>query len=173
MAQSPIQVKQQSPATTPRGDAIQAFRTEMDRLFDRFMSGFGMPTMRRLFDAGPSLFGSSSVGVMAPAVDVTEDDNSYKITAELPGTTEKEVEVNLSGDTLTIKGEKQQETERKDQNHYLSERSYGSFERSFVLPEDVEREKIEANFSKGVLTVSLPKNAKAKSAQKKIEVKAG
>jgi HSP20 family protein len=82
---------------------------------------------------------------------------------------EKDIDVSLSGDTLTIKGEKRQEREEKGDNRYLSERSYGAFQRSFSLPENVDREKIAAAFAKGVLTVTLPKSAKA--APKKIEVK--
>jgi HSP20 family protein len=77
----------------------------------------------------------------------------------------------LSGDTLTLKGEKKQESERKEKNYTLSERSYGSFLRSFYLPEGVDREKIDANFSKGVLTVTLPKTPAAAAEPKKIEVK--
>ena len=73
--------------------------------------------------------------------------------------TEKEIQVSLSGDTLTIKGEKRQEREEKGENRHLSERSYGEFQRAFSLPADVAREKIEAAFANGVLTVTLPKTA--------------
>jgi HSP20 family protein len=112
-------------------------------------------------------FGTLS-GVLSPAVDITEDDGVFKVSAEVPGMTEKEIQVSLSGDTLTIKGKKRQEHEEKGENRYLSERSYGG--RAFSLPADVAREKIEAAFANGVLTVTLPKTAKA--APKKIEVKA-
>ena len=83
---------------------------------------------------------------------------------------EKDVEVSLSGTTLTIKGEKKQEREEKDKGYYLSERSYGSFQRAFTLPEGADGEKIAASFANGVLTVTVPKTAQA--APKKIEVKA-
>jgi HSP20 family protein len=105
-------------------------------------------------------------------VDITEDEASYKVTAELPGMSEKEIEVVVSDGTLTLKGEKRAEKEQKEKNFYLSERSYGSFQRSFTLPEGVDREKITADFAKGVLTIGMPKTAKAKEAEKKIEVKA-
>ena len=97
----------------------------------------------------------------APAVDITEDDKAYKMTAELPGTSEKEIEVLISGDTLTLEGEKRQEKEQKDKNLYLSERSYGAFQRTFYVPDGVDRDKISADFSKGVLSITVPKTAKA------------
>ena len=83
---------------------------------------------------------------------------------------EKEIEVVVSGD-LTIKGEKRAEKEQKEKNFYLSERSYGSFRRNFYVPDGVDRDKIAADFSKGVLTVTMPKTAKAVEQKKKIEVK--
>ena len=150
-------------------DPWQSMRSEFDRLFDR-LSGFGLPSMRRLFDAAPSSETTFSFNV--PAVDVTEDDKAYKIAAELPGIEEKDVEVSVSGDILTLKGEKRQEKEEKDKNSYVSERAYGSFQRVFALPTGIDRDKITAEFAKGVLTVSLPKSADAQKQQKKIEVKA-
>ena len=78
----------------------------------------------------------------SPAVDIAEDDGAYKVTAELPGMNEKEIEVVVSGDTLTLKGEKRVEKEQKEKNSYLSERSYGSFQRNFYVPEGVDRDKI-------------------------------
>jgi HSP20 family protein len=103
---------------------------------------------------------------------VTEDEKTYKITAELPGLDQKNLDVSVSGDMLTLKGEKHHEKEEKDKNHYLSERAYGSFQRSFALPESVDRDKITADLSKGVLTIILTKTAEAQKPQKKIEVKA-
>lgn len=135
----------------------------MDRLFDSFTGRFGMmPMFSQRFDTGFT--------VPSPAVDITESESAFTLTAEIPGMTEKEVQVSLSGDTLTITGEKRQEREEKSESRYLSERSYGSFQRSFVLPNSVDPEKIAASFANGVLTVSLPKAEKA--ATKKIEVKA-
>lgn len=172
MANAPVEVKQTAPAAANAPDAWRSFRTEMDRLFDRFSMGWGMPSLRRMFDDEPAFTAASSFSIPAPAVDIAEDDGTYKVTAELPGMSEKEIEVVVSGDTLTIKGEKKQEKEQKDKNCYLSERSYGLFQRSFYVPEGVDREKIAADFSKGVLTITMPKTAKAVEQQKKIEVKA-
>ena len=97
-----------------------------------------------------------------PTVDVSETDKAYEITAELPGMDEKNVEVKVANGVLTIKGEKQDEKEEKKKDYHMRERSYGSFERSFQVPDGVDADKIEANFKKGVLTVILPKSAEAK-----------
>ena len=107
-----------------------------------------------------------------PTADVVEGEKDYKITAELPGMSEKDIEIALAGDVLTLKGEKKEEHEEKGQNRYVSERRYGSFQRSFALPEDADPEKIEAAFKNGVLTVTLPKRPEAQAKQRKIEVKA-
>ena len=172
MADTPVAVKKatSAPARSPAPDPWQFFRTEMDRLFDRF--GFGAPGFRRLFDVEPVTRFETSFGIAVPAVDVTEDDKSYKIAAELPGMSEKDIDVTMTGDVIVIKGEKRQEREEKDKNRYLSERAYGSFQRSFEVPEGVDRDKIAAEFSKGVLTLTLPKTGEAQKQQKKIEVKA-
>jgi HSP20 family protein len=171
MATTPVEVKKPTPTTSGAPDAFRSLRTEMDRLFDRFAGGWGFPPLGSIFDAAPTLRYESSFSKPSPAVDVTEDDTSYKLAAELPGMSEKEIEVVVSGDKLTLKGEKRQEKEQKEKNFYLSERSYGSFQRSFYVPEGVDREKIAADFSKGVLTITMPKTAKAVNQQKKIEVK--
>jgi len=86
---------------------------------------------------------------------------------------EKDIEVKVANGVLSIKGEKQEEKEEKEKDYYRRERSFGSFERSFQLPDDIEDDKIEANFKNGVLSVTLPKSAKAQQQAKKIEVKTG
>ncbi|MDE2167069.1 MAG: Hsp20/alpha crystallin family protein [Alphaproteobacteria bacterium] len=164
-APTPVEVKS---ALSGTPDVWRSFRSEMDRLFDRF-DRFGFPS----FPSLPSLFErSASFSFNVPAVDVSEDDKAYKIEAELPGLNEKDIEVSLNGDLLVLKGEKRQEKEEKGKNTYVSERSYGSFQRAFSLPDGVDRNKIAADFSKGVLTVTLPKNAETQKQQKKVEIKA-
>jgi HSP20 family protein len=170
MASTPVEVKKATRAPAP--DAWRSFHSEMDRLFDRFSSGFGLPSFRRMFDTEPTGHIESPFSFGAPAVDVTEDDGAYKITAELPGLDEKNVEVVVSGDMLTLKGEKHYEKDEKGKNRHVSERAYGSFQRTFALPDGIDRDKIAADLTKGVLTISLPKTAEAKQQTKKIEVKA-
>ncbi|GAB4387336.1 MAG: Hsp20/alpha crystallin family protein [Thermodesulfovibrionales bacterium] len=134
-------------------------RREMDELFDSFFRGFETEAFER-----GSLF--------SPHVDVLETDEAIKVTAELPGMDEKDVEVSLDNDTLTIKGEKKEEKEDRSKGFYRMERHYGSFQRVIPIPREVETDKVEATFKKGVLTVKLPKTAKAVKETRKISVKA-
>jgi HSP20 family protein len=178
MAQTTVEVKKSEktaapvPMAAPGVDIWQSFRNDMQRFFDQFWNRGFLPSLPRAFDVEPMWRQWPSVGITSPAVDVSEDDKAYRITAELPGMSEKDIDVSLSGDTLTIKGEKRSEKEEKAKNYYLSERTYGSFQRSFSLPDGIDRSKIEASFAAGVLTLSLPKTAEAVQQQKKIEVKA-
>ncbi|MDE2228094.1 MAG: Hsp20/alpha crystallin family protein [Alphaproteobacteria bacterium] len=167
MANAPVPVEVKS-ASSGTPDVWKSFRTEMDRLFDRF-DRFAFPS----FPSLPSLFDTrTGFSFNVPAVDVTENNKAYKIEAELPGLDEKDVEVTVNGDMLILKGEKHHEKEEKGKNTYVCERSYGSFQRAFSLPDGVDYNKIAADFSKGVLTVTLPKNAEAQKQQKKVEIKA-
>ena len=126
----------------------------MDRLFDRFTGGFRMMPF-------PALRTGLAFSFSFPAVDVTEDETSFKLSAELPGMAEKDIQVSLSSDTLTIRGEKRQDKEEKNTGYHLSERSYGEFQRAFTLPDGVDGEKTAAAFANGVLTVTVPKKARA------------
>lgn len=167
---TPLEVKKATPVRTSQ--VWQSLRSEMDRLFDRFGGSLGMSGFRQMFDNELPWRSESSFTFAAPAVDVSEGDKAYTITAELPGLEQNDIEVAVSGDAVTFKGEKRYKKDEKDKNHYMSERAYGSFQRSFALPDDVDIDKIVADLAKGVLTITLPKTAEAQKAQKKIEVKA-
>ncbi len=157
------------PAPLRATDFWQSMRSEMDRLFDRF-SGFDLPSFGTL--AGIEHFWPKPNGeTLSLAVDVAEDDKSYTITADVPGIDEKDIDISVSEDVLTLKGEKHAEKEEKDKQHYFCERSYGVFKRSFALPSDVDTSKVDAKFAKGVLTITLPKNPKAAPSSRKIPVK--
>jgi HSP20 family protein len=149
---------------------MESLRQEIDRLFSDFGLSSWQPFRGPL--AGRPLFRRELTLGAIPAVDVIEGEKAYELTAELPGMDEKNVEVKVVNDTLTIKGEKQEEKEEKEKDYYLHERTFGSFERSFDIPEGVDAAKIEASFKKGVLTVTLPKKLEAQKPAKKIEVKA-
>jgi HSP20 family protein len=140
------------------GDPFTALRREMDRVFENFGREFGWPST----EAQP--------GVMAPSIDVSETETELKIEAELPGVDEKDVEVVVSDNVLTIKGEKKTETEEKKKDYHLIERSYGSFTRSLTLPFAVQPDQAKATFKKGVLTITLPKPPEVKAKAKKIAV---
>jgi HSP20 family protein len=109
--------------------------------------------------------------VQVPAVDIYEDKDEVVVKAELPGMVKDEVEVNLSGSTLTIKGEKKKQEEVKDHDYYRCERSYGSFTRSFELPTEVKVDAVAASFKDGILEIRLPKTEEGKKKQVKVEVK--
>jgi len=152
---------------------FESLRQEIDRLFDDFGMSFWRPfPFRRSLWATEPLLRREVRWPTMPAVDVVEGEKAYEITAELPGMDEKNIEVKMADGRLTIKGEKQEEKEEKKKDYYLQERHFGSFERSFDIPESIDPNKIEANFKKGVLTVTLPKKAEAQKPAKKIEVKA-
>jgi len=160
-------------ALVPHGwEPFESLRKEVDHLFEDFDFGFRRATpRRRMFDFEPFWRRETGWGAV-PAVDVAEKERAYEITAELPGLDDKDIEVNFADGMLTIKGEKKEETEEKKKDFYLAERRYGSFERTFPVPEGIDADKIDATFNKGVLTVTLPKTAEAMHPQKKISVKA-
>jgi HSP20 family protein len=149
---------------------FEGLRREVDRIFDGFGGGFWRSPFRGAFDLAPLQRLGPGFGAM-PAVDVSETDKAYEITAELPGMDEKSIEVKLSDGVLTIKGEKQDEKEENKKDYYMRERSFGSFQRSFQVPEGVDTDRIEASFKKGILSVTLPKSAQAQKAAKKITIK--
>ena len=136
---------------------LSSFRKEMDRLWNRFL---GETPLARTF-----------VEEWVPSADVSETKNDIVIKAELPGLEAKDVEVSISGDILTLKGEKKKEEEEKDEHHHYLERYYGSFQRSFRVPVNIKADKIEATFEKGVLKVTLPKAEEAKKKEIEIKVK--
>jgi HSP20 family protein len=151
--------KKDVPVKREEENPFALLRREMDSLLDNFFRGF---------DAEPF---ESRMAAFNPKIDVTENDKEIKISAELPGMDEKDIDVSLQNDILTIKGEKKEEKEDKGKDYYRMERSYGSFSRTIPLPVEVETDKVEATFRKGVLSISLPKTAKTIAETKKIAVK--
>ena len=137
---------------------LDAFRRNFEPLFDRLWRNFDMP-----------MLGQYETPVMVPRMDVTEDDDRFRVAVDLPGMDEKDVEVVVSDNVLIIKGEKKVSKEA-EKPYKRMERFYGSFYRSIPLGAEVVTDKIEAVFDKGVLTVDLPKTAEAKKAFKKIPV---
>ena len=150
---------------TPFGSLFD-LRGQVDRLFDSFLEGFGR--------MAPHTAAAARMP-MSVKVDVSESDDDISIRADLPGLEEKDIDVSVSGNVLTITGEKKAEHEEEDKgrNYHLVERSSGSFSRSFHLPETVDQDRIAARFEKGVLTLTLPKTEQAKQSVKKIEVTGG
>jgi len=137
---------------------------EIDRFFDDFFSDFGR--------FSSSLFSGERFRSFSPKIDISDSESSVDINAELPGMDEKDVQVSLKEDILTIKGEKKNSNEKKEKDYYRVERSFGSFERSIRIPKEINADKIKASFKNGVLNISLPKSEKAKEKIRQIEVKA-
>lgn len=173
MAEAPTKLPIEKTATPVKKEEwtpLESLRREVDRLFDNFQP-FGWHLPSKVFGLDVPRITRAEWQV-APAMDLVEKDDRYEISVELPGLDEKNVEIKLSNHTLTIKGEKSEEKKDNQKDYYLSERRYGSFQRSFSLPDGVDADKIDASFTKGVLTVKLPKTVEAKKAEKKITIKA-
>lgn len=150
---------------------LSNLRREIDRLFDDFSGDFPLSPFRwRGFDFAP-FRKLETFGDVEPRMDISETDKELRITAELAGMNEDDIEVSLSGDMLTIKGEKEEERKEEKADYHLMERHFGSFHRSFALPETVDPDKVDARFDKGILTITMPKTAPAKEETKKIKVK--
>lgn len=147
-------------------DPFADMRAEMDRVFDNFLGGglFGRSSL-------PSR--SETAATVACDIDVRENDKEIIFEAELPGIEEQDVEVSVRDGVLSLKGEKKSERDEKKDTYHLVERSYGSFERSFSLPDSADQEKITADFTKGVLRIVVPKRAEAAKAEKKIVIGKG
>lgn len=146
------------PGPAVRGDVndpFGAFRTEIDRVFEDFFNGAPM----RFAEAG-----------FAPSIDVKETDTRIDIVAELPGLSSDDVEVDLDGDVLTLRGEKKEESEEKDEHRRVVERRFGAFERALRLPFTPDEKDVKAKFEKGVLTLSIAKPAELSKASKKIAI---
>ncbi|MFN7972536.1 MAG: Hsp20/alpha crystallin family protein [Acidobacteriota bacterium] len=143
------------------GDAFSTLQKSMNALFEDFFQG-----------GAPAVMPAFSRSGWVPSMDVAEDEESFKVTAELPGMTEKDIQLTVNDHAMLLRGEKKEEKEEKKKNWYRMERTYGAFERTLPLPVEVEAEKATATFKNGVLNVLLPKSPKAKEQHRKIEIKA-
>jgi HSP20 family protein len=158
----PWRGKSQMPATQDDvRDPFLAFRREVDRMFDDFFNGFG----------GRSLAPFGAWRGLTPTMDLDETDKEIVVTAELPGLDEKDFEVTVSGDILTLKGEKKAERDERNGDAHYVERRFGSFSRSVRLPFEVKDEKVDASYDKGVLTVRIPKPAELQRPARRIDVR--
>ncbi len=135
---------------------LSSLRREMDRLWENF---FVERPLGKIWERE-----------WAPSLDMSETKDNFVVKAEVPGIDAKHIDISLTGDVLTIRGEKSQEKEEKEEDYHLVERSYGSFSRSVRLPAEVESNKIKASYKNGILRITLPKSEKAKAKEVKIKV---
>jgi HSP20 family protein len=151
-----------SQAPAPREDFFEpfvSFRREMDRIFEQFFAG------RALYPGQGRRHG------VTPAIAIDENDKELVVTAELPGVSEKEIEVSLTGDVLTITGQTRSQREERYANSSYVERRFGSFSRSLRLPFEVKEQRVNAEFQDGVLTIRLPKPAELQKPARGIDVR--
>ena len=154
--------RSESPLRRADENPFFALHREMNRMFDDFFR-----------ESDLSSFGEGrGLEVFSPVVDVQEDEKVVVVKAELPGMDEKDIEVSLTDDGLTIKGEKKDEKEDKGKGYWHRETRYGAFHRVIQLPEGLDMEKVDARFKNGVLTVTIERLPEAKSRAKKITIKA-
>jgi HSP20 family protein len=140
---------------------LETFHRDLNHMFDDVWRGFELPVLGHLEGRHEH---------MSPRVDFSEDDKAIRVSVELPGMDEKDFEVMVSDNLLTIKGEKKAEKEEKEQHYTYTERSFGSFQRSIPLDADVVSDKIDAAFADGVLTITLPKTPAAQKKYRKVPI---
>jgi HSP20 family protein len=143
------------------GRLYREFDRNLHQLWRRPMSSFGWPEMFRVREG--------EFEFQIPAIEIFDEKDDLVVKVELPGMKKEDLEINLSGDVLTIRGEKKKEKEVKEKGYYYSERSYGTFQRSIDIPEKVLSDKVSASFKDGVLEVRLQKSEEAK--RKEINIK--
>jgi HSP20 family protein len=143
------------------GDPFELFRRDMDQLFNGFLSEW---------PGGRTSLMNRQFGSFVPEIDIKETDKEVRVTAELPGMEEKDIDVSLTEGVLTIKGEKREEHEEEKGDTFRSERRYGMFERSIALPNGIDANGAKASFKKGVLKITLPKTAEAQSNRRRIAI---
>jgi len=151
------------PAGRDADHPFYSLQHQMNSLFDDFFSGY---------DIAPRSMATGVLGAFSPSIDVKESEKDFIIRAELPGVDDKDVEVTVTNDAVTIKGEKKEEKEDKSKNYYHMERSYGFFNRVIPLEMETDANKAEASFKNGVLNITIPKRPSAKTKGTKVPIKA-
>lgn len=164
-----VETEKRSEAGDPVFRPLGLLRDDIDVAFDRMFRNW--PFQGRALDAGSFAGSGGGDAAVQPRVDVSEDDDKYEIAAEVPGVDEKDISLTIKDDLLTLKGEKKTERKEEKKNFYMKERSYGSFVRSFQLPDSVKADKVRAKFANGVVTIEMPKKPKSKAKEKRIPIK--
>jgi HSP20 family protein len=146
------------------------------RQTNRWIDPFDLVTdlqddMNRLFSSSLRRGPQAGLGEFLPSLEVKEDENQFQLHLDIPGMERKDLDISVSGNVLTVKGERKEEEHKKGKGYFYSERRYGSFQRSVELPVEVDADKVAANYKDGVLELVLPKSEKAKPKQIKVDVK--
>lgn len=152
------------PAKTRSEPAVPAVFTRLRDEIDRLFEDFSFTRSSR------GIFAFPAIAELSPAMELVENKDHYSLSVELPGMEEKDIDIKCADGVLTISGEKRQESEEKTDDFLVTERSYGSFKRQLTLPADVNPDKINAKYAKGVLKLTLKKDEKAQSRVKRIAI---
>lgn len=147
------------PARSMFHHPLASLQSEIDRVFGDFLQSVDL-----------SKFPAFMNGEIVPKADFSESETGYELAVEVPGVSEKDLEVSVKNGVLTVKGEKKSEREEKKMDYLRTERSYGSYYRAMTLPEDADESKISARYADGVLRIGIPKSADAKSKSQKIAI---
>jgi HSP20 family protein len=164
--ESSVPVRRRDSAGHP-GHPVERIHDQIDRMFDDFFRGYGFPNR----EFGETWDEMTRSGLFKPNLDISESDREYSVAVELPGVEQKNVELELVDDVLKIKGEKKQESEKKDKNYHCIERSYGTFQRVLNLPDDADRDGIQAEYKNGIMTITIPRQPGKKPGSKRIDIK--
>jgi HSP20 family protein len=158
---SPSKISHQDADRSTEIAPFGSLQEEVNRLFDQFFQAWPVSTIAPRY---------TNDLTFSPKMDVREDDKNISVTCDLPGMTDKDVEVTVSPGSLTIRGERKAESSRKEGGYYVSERSFGHFERTFTLPNGMDTDKAHATFKNGCLTVAVPKTAEARKSVRKLDL---
>jgi len=162
------------PTTQGHRTAMSPFdvlQDRIDRMFEDFSTGFRMPSLLSNWPSMPMTELGNGGFDMVPSLDLHETDGEITVSAELPGMEEKDIDISVADDMLTISGEKKSAYEHKEGERYRSERSYGRFSRSISLPFDIDAGKVMAKYDKGVLTLTIAKPVEARQKARKIAIR--
>jgi HSP20 family protein len=169
-------VRNEAGSVNPVSNADSFFRLhrEMDRLIDDMFNAYGMPGVSFSFPhnwlPGNPTSGASLAGSYRPQIDVSGNEKQYEIALDVPGLSESDVSIEVDGNVLTIKGQKEEKNESKNKHFYRVERSYGSFQRTLSLPDDADSNDIVASLKNGVLKLEIPRRAAPASDVKRISI---
>ncbi len=157
------------PAGVAGAGSLLRLHRDMDRWFNDAMSSFGMPALGSGL-LPSALSDTAATNFFRPQIDVSADDNCYEIALDVPDMSESDISVEVKGDMLLIKGQKEDRSEDKDKHFYRVERSYGSFQRTLALPDDANADEIKADLKKGVLRLEIPRRVLAGNDVQKISI---
>ena len=157
------------PLQATQSDSFMKLHREIDRLFDDVFNSWGMPSSLKR-ETGRISPSEDYVAVYRPKIDVSGDENKYEVMLDVPGLVESDLSIDVQGDVLVIKGQKEEVSENKDKHFYCVERNLGSFQRTLSLPKDANNDSIKASLNNGVLKIEISRNEISRGEVKHISI---